>query len=233
MPTRDAEPIPRLANVQRERLAPVYAKRLEVAYGDPQPALHYENAYQLLVAVILSAQTTDDGVNKATPSLFARYPDPAALASADPADVEALVHSLGFFRQKSRNIIGTAQQIVAEFGGKVPDTMEGLISLPGVARKTANIVLGNAFGKVEGIAVDTHVFRLAHRFGLSAENNPDKVERDLMSLFPREHWHRVNYDLITHGRQVCDAKRPVCGACFLSDICPSAFRLAGWRESAG
>lgn len=226
------EPVPALSPEERERLAPIYAQRLEAAYGDPRPALHYTNPYELLVAVILSAQTTDDNVNRATPALFERYPDPAALAEADLDDVEALVHSLGFFRQKAKNIVATARMIVAEYGGEVPDTMEALTSLPGVARKTANIVLGNAFDKVEGIAVDTHVFRLARRFGLSGEHDPNKVERDLMNLFPQDHWHRVNYDLISHGRQVCDAKRPICGSCFLSDICPSAFQLPGWRESA-
>lgn len=226
------EPIPVLSRKERERLAPIYAERLEAAYGDPRPALHYTNPYELLLATILSAQTTDDNVNRATPALFERYPHPAALAEADLDEVEALVHSLGFFRQKAKNIIATARMIVAEHGGEVPDTMEDLTSLPGVARKTANIVLGNAFDKVEGIAVDTHVFRLAHRFGLSSEHDPNKVERDLMGLFTQDHWHRVNYDLISHGRQVCDAKRPICGACFLSDICPSAFTLPGWREGA-
>jgi endonuclease-3 len=227
-----SEQVPELPRAERERLAPIYAKRLEDAYGDPRPALEYTNAYQLLIAVILSAQTTDVGVNKATPALFERYPDPTALASADQEDVEGCVRTLGFFHQKAKNIIATARRIVTDFGGEVPGTMEGLTSLPGVARKTANIVLGNAFGTVEGIAVDTHVFRLAHRFGLSCENDPNKVERDLMSLFDRDHWHRVNYDLITHGRTVCDAKRPACGACFLSDVCPSAFVPSGWRESA-
>lgn len=227
---QSTEPIPDLSKAERQRLAPIYAERLESVYGDPRPALHYANPYQLLIAVILSAQTTDDGVNKATPALFERYPNPAALADADQEDVEELVHSLGFYHQKSKNIIATARCIVAEFGGEVPDTMEGLTSLPGVARKTANIVLGNAFDKVEGIAVDTHVFRLAHRFGLSAENDPNKVERDLMALFPQDHWHRVNYDLISHGRAVCTAKRPACGACFLNDVCPTAFVPNGWRE---
>ncbi len=229
---RSPEPAAVLTEAERERLAPLYAERLEAAYGDPVPALHYTNAYELLVAVILSAQTTDEGVNRATPALFARYPDPAALADADQTDVEELVHSLGFYHQKAKNIIAAARMITSEFDGKVPDTMEGLTSLPGVARKTANIVLGNAFHKVEGIAVDTHVFRLARRFGLSTETDPNKVERDLMALFPQDHWHRVNYDLISHGRQVCDAKRPVCGSCFLSNICPSAFKPTGWREHA-
>ncbi len=224
------EPIPDLPQEERERLAPIYAERLADAYGDPHAALHFENAYQLLIAVILSAQTTDVGVNKATPALFERYPTPADLAGAQQEEVEGYVKTLGFYHQKAKHIIATAQCIVAEFGGHVPDTMEGLTSLSGVARKTANIVLGEAFGKVEGIAVDTHVFRLAHRFGLSTHNDPNKVERDLMSLFPQDHWHRVNYDLITHGRQVCTAKRPACGACFLSDECPSAFKPAKWRQ---
>ena len=226
------EPIPELLAEERQHLAPIYARRLEDAYGDPRPALNYENAYQLLIAVILSAQTTDDGVNKATPALFERYPNAQALAEANQEDVEELVHSLGFYHQKAKNIIATALCIVAEFGGEVPDTMEGLTSLAGVARKTANIVLGNAFDKVEGIAVDTHVFRLSHRLGLSTEHDPNKVERDLMAIFPPDHWHRVNYDLITHGHAICTAKRPACGACFLSDVCPSAFVPAGWHGTA-
>jgi len=229
---QSSEPIPDLPRAERERLAPIYGTRLAEAYGDPRPALEYVNPYQLLIAVILSAQTTDVGVNKATPALFERYPDPASLASADQEDVEGYVKSLGFFHQKAKNIIATARKIVTDFGGEVPDTMEGLTSLPGVARKTANIVLGNAFDTVEGIAVDTHVFRLAHRFGLSTQSDPNEVEQDLMSLFPKEHWHRVNYDLITHGRAICDAKRPICGACFLNDVCPSAFVPSGWRDSA-
>ena len=228
---QSAEPVPDLSRAERERLAPIYATRLEDAYGDPHAALHFADPYQLLIAVILSAQTTDVGVNKATPALFERYPTPADLAGADQLDVEEYVRTLGFYHQKSKNIIATARCIVAEFGGQVPDTMEGLTSLPGVARKTANIVLGEAFGKVEGIAVDTHVFRLAHRFGLSTEKDQDKIERDLMEIFPRDHWHRVNYDMITHGRAICTAKRPACGACFLSDVCPSAFVPQGWRET--
>jgi endonuclease III len=224
------EPVPQLTAEQRQALAPIYAARLEEHYGDPHAALHFVDAYQLLIAVILSAQTTDVGVNKATPALFERYPTPAALAEGDQLEVEEYVRTLGFYHQKAKNIIRTCQIIVAEFDGEVPDTMEGLTSLPGVARKTANIVLGEAFGKTEGIAVDTHVFRLAHRFGLTTEHNQDKVERDLMEIFPPDHWHRVNYDLINHGRQVCTAKRPSCGPCFLNDVCPSAYVPAGWRE---
>lgn len=205
------------------------AELLETRYADPKPALHFENAFQLLIAVILSAQTTDDNVNRATPALFAAYPDAAALAGAGPSEIEELVHSLGFFRNKAKNIIAAAQRIVAEYGGEVPATMAELITLPGVARKTANIVLGSAFGVVEGIAVDTHVFRLAHRLGISSAKDPDKVEGDLCACFSADHWYRVNYELITHGRAICVAKRPVCGACFLGDLCPSAFQVAGWR----
>ena len=231
-PRASDEPVPQLTLAEREALAPIYRQRLEEHYGDPHAALHFNNAYEMLIAVILSAQTTDVGVNKATPALFERYPTPAALAEGQQLEVEEYVRTLGFYHQKAKNIIRTAQMIVSEFDGEVPDTMEGLTSLPGVARKTANIVLGEAFGKVEGIAVDTHVNRLAHRFGLTAEHDQDKVERDLMDIFPPDHWHRVNYDLINHGRQVCTAKRPACGPCFLNDVCPSAFVPTGWRETA-
>lgn len=230
MARKQSGPAVLLGDSQRKKLVPEYMQRLEQHYGDPKPALDYRNAYELLIAVILSAQTTDEGVNKATPKLFADYPTAAALAAAEPDEIEPYVKSLGFFRQKSKNIVNACRIIVAEHGGKVPDTMDALTALPGVARKTANIVLGNAFDKVEGIAVDTHVFRLAHRFGLSEHSDPNKVERDLMAAFPKDHWHRVNYDMITHGRAVCTAKRPACGPCFLNDICPSAFKIDGWRQ---
>jgi endonuclease-3 len=207
-------------------------RRLGDLYPEAHIALDYDTPWRLLVAVILSAQTTDVGVNKVTPVLFQRFPGPAELASADALDVEAIVHGTGFYHQKTKSIMATARMVVAEFGGAVPDTMEDLMRLPGVARKTANIVIANAFGKVEGIAVDTHVFRLAHRFGLSNETDPDKVERDLCALLPREQWFHVNYRFIDHGRSVCTAKRPICGACTLSDLCPSAFTVKGWREQA-
>jgi endonuclease-3 len=230
MAGKSGEAIPHLSDAERAERVPVYMARLEERYGDPRPALDYLTAYELLIAVILSAQSTDVGVNKVTPVLFERYPDCASLASANPDEVEEIIHATGFFRQKTKHIIGACQKIVAEHGGEVPDTMEELTALPGVARKTANIVLGNAFGKVEGIAVDTHVFRLAHRMGLSEATDPDKVEADLRREVPRDHWHRVNYDLISHGRAICVARRPACGACFLNDVCPSAFEIAGWRE---
>lgn len=206
--------------------------RLKQLYPVAAIALGYETDFQLLVAVILSAQTTDVGVNKVTPVLFERFPTPEALAAADPAEVEEIVHPTGFFRNKTKNIMGAAQRIVAEYGGRVPDTMDDLLTLPGVARKTANIVLFNAFGKAEGVAVDTHVFRLAHRLGYSKHEDTNKVEKDLMALFPREEWGALTYRLIEHGRAVCNAKRPICGQCALSDLCPSAFSVKGWREQA-
>jgi endonuclease-3 len=207
-------------------------RRLGELYPQAHIALDFDTPWHLLVAVILSAQTTDVGVNKVTPVLFERFPSPEDLAAADVLEVEAIVHATGFYHQKTRAIMATARCVVTEFRGQVPDTMEGLMSLPGVARKTANIVISNAFGKIEGIAVDTHVFRLAHRFGLSDAKDPNKVERDLCALLPREEWFHVNYRFIDHGRNVCTAKRPVCGTCRLSDICPSAFTVKGWRQEA-
>ncbi|HET6497687.1 MAG TPA: endonuclease III [Coriobacteriia bacterium] len=206
-------------------------ERLAGLYPDAHTMLRYDGPFQLLISVILSAQTTDAGVNKVTPALFESFPDARSLASADPAAVEELIRPTGFFRNKTKAIMGAARMITAEYDGEVPDTMDDLVRLPGVARKTANIVISNAFGKIEGIAVDTHVFRLAHRFGLSAEKDPDKVERDLMGLFPRDEWFHINYRFIDHGRAVCTAKRPACGACALSDLCPSAFTVAGWRDT--
>jgi endonuclease-3 len=215
----------------KERAAAIDAA-LKDAYPKARIALGYESEFQLLVAVILSAQTSDVGVNKVTPVLFGRFPTPEALAAADPAEIEDIVHPTGFFRNKTKNIMGAAAKIVADFGGRVPDTMDELLTLPGVARKTANIVLYNAFGKAEGIAVDTHVFRLAHRLGFSKQDDPNKVERDLMALFPREEWGALTYRLIEHGRAVCDAKRPICGQCVVAGLCPSAFTVKGWREQA-
>ncbi|MCX8006999.1 MAG: endonuclease III [Coriobacteriia bacterium] len=208
------------------------SRRLAEAYPEAHIMLRYGDPFQLLIAVMLSAQTTDVTVNKVTPELFAAYPTPEALAAADQADVERIIYRTGFFRNKARNAIAAARMIVSEFGGEVPRTMEELTRLPGVARKTANIVLFNAFGVLEGIAVDTHVLRLAQRLGLSEHKDAEKVEQDLMALFPREEWGVITYRLIDHGRAVCDAKRPVCGACVLADICPSAYAVKGWRGSA-
>ncbi|MBN2405011.1 MAG: endonuclease III [Coriobacteriia bacterium] len=207
-------------------------RRLKEAYPKAHIVLGYETDFQLLVAVILSAQTTDVTVNKVTPALFAKYPTAEAMADADLEEFEQDIRPTGFFHNKARNVIGAARMIVAEFGGKVPDTMEELVRLPGVARKTANIVLYNAYGINDGIAVDTHVKRLSQRLGFSAEKTPEKVERDLMKLFPRDEWGTLTYRLIDHGRAVCDAKRPICGECTLAELCPSAFKVKGWRESS-
>jgi endonuclease III len=202
--------------------APEILTRLRAAYPDARCALDYHDAYQLLAATILSAQCTDTRVNMVTPVLFAKYPAPAALARAKPAAVEEIIKSTGFFRNKTRSLIGMAQGLVAEHGGEVPRTMQELRQLPGVGRKTANVVLGNAFGINEGITVDTHVTRVSLRLGLTREEDPAKIEQDLMPLFPREHWGLLSHLLIFHGRQVCIARRPRCAECVLSDLCPSS-----------
>jgi len=205
----------------KQRAAAVDA-RLKELYPRAAIALGYESDFQLLVAVILSAQTTDVGVNKVTPILFARFPTPEALAGADPTEVEDIVRPTGFFRNKTKNIVGAAQRIVAEFGGRVPDTMEDMLTLPGVARKTANVVLSNAFGVQAGIAVDTHVKRISFRLGLTRETVPDRIERDLMKLFPQDDWGAVNHYLVLFGREVCTARKPACAECELEDLCPKA-----------
>lgn len=184
--------------------------------------LDHKNAYELLVATILAAQSTDKLINTVTPALFARYPDPAALAQADQAELEAMIFSTGFYRMKAKHLIGMARRIVEKYGGEVPDTMEGLVDLPGVARKTANVVLGSALGKNEGIVVDTHVARVAQRLGLTAHTDPVKIEDDLMRLVPRDQWSIFAHRLIWHGRRICFAKRPDCEHCPLAPLCPSA-----------
>jgi endonuclease-3 len=205
-------------------------RRLGEMYPQAHIALDYDDPWHLLVAVILSAQTTDVGVNRVTPLLFERFPNAQDLAGADVTEVEGIVRPTGFYHNKTKSIMAAARMVMTEFDGRVPDTMEGLMRIPGVARKTANIVISNAYGKVEGIAVDTHVFRLSHRLGLTEEHDPDKVERDLCALLPKDQWFHVNYRFIDHGRAICTAKRPACGACRLSDICPSAFQVPNWRQ---
>jgi len=197
-------------------------ERLKAAYPDAQCALHHRNAFELLCATILSAQCTDARVNMVTPVLFSRYPTPQALAAARPEDVERIIMSTGFFRNKTKSLIGMAQALVAEHGGEVPHTMEELRVLPGVGRKTANVILGNAFGINEGVTVDTHVTRLSRLLGLSRQDDPVKIEQDLMLLFPRDDWGLLSHLLIFHGRQVCIARRPRCGECVLANLCPSA-----------
>ena len=195
---------------------------LRQSYPRSRTALRFESPLQILVATILSAQCTDEKVNQITPSLFRKYPTPSDFASADPKVLEQEIRPTGFFRNKTKSIIGASKKIVEDFGGKVPDSMEDLISLPGVARKTANIVLSSAFQKSEGIAVDTHVRRLSQRLGLSKEQNPDKIERDLMKIVPKEDWLDFNYMLVNHGRAVCPSRKPRCPECQLKRFCPSA-----------
>ena len=204
----------------KERIPSIVAE-LKKLYPDSKTALTFETPLQILVATILSAQCTDEQVNKVTPGLFSKYKTAADFAHADPHTLENEIRSTGFFRNKTKSIIGAAQKIVRDFGGRVPDRMEDLISLPGVARKTANIVLSSAYHKAEGIAVDTHVKRLARRLGLSKEKNPDKIEKDLMGLIPEKDWVDFNYMLVNHGRQVCQARKPDCPRCVLDSLCPS------------
>ena len=194
--------------------------RLRAAYPDARCALDHRNPFQLVVATILSAQCTDARVNLTTPALFARYPDPASLATARPAELEALIKSTGFYRNKAKNLIGLGQALTARHGGRVPSEPAELGALPGVGQKTANVVLANAFG-VPALAVDTHIFRVARRLGLSKATTPEKVEADLCRAFPREDWIELHHQLIFHGRRVCEARRPDCAACPLLDLCPT------------
>jgi len=196
-------------------------RRLHGEYPDAECALVHGNPFELAVATILSAQCTDDMVNRVTPTLFRRYPTPEKLARARPASIEKLIHRTGFFRNKTKSILGLARKLVSDFDGQVPQTMEELLTLPGVARKTANVILGVAFGKAEGVVVDTHVKRLTSRLGLTEHADPARIERDLMGLLPRTEWIAVGHLLIWHGRRVCRARRPACDRCLLSDRCPS------------
>ncbi|MFV2007825.1 MAG: endonuclease III [Longimicrobiales bacterium] len=206
---------------KRERAEEVY-DLLSEEYPDASCELDHVDAFQLSVATILSAQTTDVRVNMVTPGLFDRYATATALAGARREDVEEVVKSTGFFRNKTKNIIGFAQGVVEDHGGEVPRTMAELTALPGIGRKTANVVLGNAFGVAEGVVVDTHVKRLSRLLDFSAEKTPEKIERDLMALFPNERWTMLAHVLIYHGRRVCDARKPRCEACVASHLCPSS-----------
>lgn len=196
---------------KRERALEV-CKRMAELYPNAECALHFHDPFSLVIAVLLSAQTTDASVNKVTPVLFDRWPDAAALAGAPLGEVEEVLHPLGFFRSKAKHAVETAQMVTVEFGGHVPSTMEELTRLPGVGRKTANIVLNNAFGIVEGIAVDTHVFRIATRLDFTSAKAPLDAEKDLLKLIPHEWWGPVNHQWVLYGRQVCDAKKPACVA---------------------
>jgi endonuclease-3 len=214
-PKRRRKPGP----AERERLRRV-VEALAEHDPDPKCALDHANAFELLAATILSAQCTDVRVNMVTPELFTRWPTPALLAAADQADVEEVVHSTGFYRNKAKNLIGMAARLVSEHGGEVPRDMDQLLQLPGVARKTANVVRGECFRLADGVVVDTHVKRIAARLGFTRETDPVKVERDLMEIVPREHWIAFSHRLIRLGRTLCPARSPRCEECYLAPDCP-------------
>lgn len=198
-------------------------RALRRAHPDAHCELTHKNPFELVVATVLSAQSTDVAVNQVTVDLFRRYPTPEKLAKAKSADVEQLLGKLGMFRQKTKNIVGLAQKLVELHGGNVPQTLAELVALPGVGRKTANVVLGVAFGKPEGVVVDTHVQRISQRLGWTDHNTPEKIEQDLMLLAPQRHWDILSHTLIFHGRRVCTARRPACVSCSVNKRCPSAF----------
>lgn len=199
-------------------------ERLAQIHPDAHCELDHKSPFELLVATVLSAQTTDVAVNKATPALFAKYPDAKALAKAEPLEIEPILSTIGMFRQKSKNIVGLARQLVAHYDGEVPRTLAELVLLPGVGRKTANVVLGVAFGQPEGVVVDTHVQRISQRLGWTKNNEPEKIEQDLCKLLPPEDWDRTSHILIFHGRRICFARKPACADCKINDTCPSAFK---------
>jgi endonuclease-3 len=213
------------SKTQRGALAPdriaAILNALDEAYPDVECALTHRSPWELLVATILSAQCTDVRVNMVTPELFKRFPTPAAMAKATLPELEALIRTTGFFHNKAKSIQGAARKVVAEFGGRIPQTLAELITIPGAARKTANVVLGVSFGKAEGVVVDTHVFRIARRLGLAKGDTPQKVEQELMKVIPQDRWINFSHQLIHHGRQVCDARKPKCDRCNLEQICHS------------
>jgi endonuclease-3 len=204
------------------QVARTFAK-LRARYPDAHCELDHQSPFQLIVATVLSAQSTDVMVNRITPELFRRWPTPDSLASADPAQVEQTLSKIGMYRQKTKNVVGLAKKLVAEHGGQVPRTLAELVLLPGVGRKTANVVLGVAFGTPEGVVVDTHVQRISQRLGWTRATEPPEIERDLMTLFPRQDWDILSHTLIFHGRRTCAARKPACAACPVSAECPSAF----------
>jgi endonuclease-3 len=202
--------------------APEIYRRLAKAYPDAHCALTFDSPFQLLIATILSAQCTDKRVNMVTPALFRRYPTPRALAAADPAELEEIIRSTGFFRSKAKSLIGMAKALEERHDERVPDRMEALVELPGVGRKTANVILGNAYHRNDGIVVDTHVTRVSNRLGLTRDTDAVRIEQDLLPLFPRDQWTMLSHLFIEHGRQRCVARGPKCSECPLSDICPAS-----------
>jgi endonuclease-3 len=223
----DLPSIPAKERRDRAKHAPAVAPKTLAQLARQHPTAHCEldhrSPFELIVAVVLSAQTTDVGVNKATPKLFARYPDAAALAAADPKEVEPYVSTLGFFRTKAKSIVGLARALVEKHRGEVPRSMDELVKLPGVGRKTANVVLGVIWNTPDGVVVDTHVMRLSQRLGWSKNTDAEKIERDLCDILPRNEWDHASHVLIFHGRRVCFARKPACAECSVSDVCPSAF----------
>jgi len=219
-------PKPRTAAERKARLHEIL-RRLDEAYPNPKCALEHKNAWQLLVATILSAQCTDKRVNMVTPGLFRKYPTIKDFAAARQVALEQDIRSTGFFRNKAKALIGAARKILGDFGGKVPDTMEEMLEIPGAARKTANVVLGTWFGKAAGVVVDTHVQRIANRLDLTKEKDPAKIEGDLMKVLPQEKWIDFSHQIIHHGRQVCAARKPACPRCNLEPLCYSKDKVSG------
>jgi endonuclease III len=224
--------MPRVSLIAQKTRGAEILHRMKILYPNAVCSLDYETPLQLLVATMLAAQCTDERVNKVTPALFKRYPNAAAFASADLEELESLVRTCGFYHNKAKNIRATGARIVEVFGGEVPRTMEDLTSLPGVARKTANVISSNAYHVNLGFTVDTHVTRLTNRMGFTKNQDAVKIERDLMKIFPQPEWEQTSIHLIYHGRAICDARKPLCDQCDLADLCPSAGNVVIKRTQA-
>ena len=209
-----------MRKTDKTRRAAAILERLKARYPVPETMLTHENPWELMIATVLAAQCTDARVNTITPELFRRWPGPAEMMQATQEEIESVIRPTGFYHNKAKNILGAARRVTEAFGGEVPRTLAELITIPGVARKTANVVLWGAFGINEGLAVDTHVKRLSFRLGLTKNTDPVKIEQDLMNIFPREEWGDVNHRLVWFGRDVCDARKPDCGQCELAELCP-------------
>ena len=222
--------MPRESFDARKKRAGEIIRRLKKTYPRAKIALRHSNPWELLIAVVLSAQCTDKKVNEVTPALFKKYRTLEDYVRADPKEFERMIRPTGFYRAKAKSILASAKMVKEKFGGRVPATMKEILTLRGVARKSANVILGNAYGVVEGIAVDTHVRRLSHRLGLSESDNPEKIEQDLMTLIPKKDWFKTTYLLIDHGRAICASRDPRCDLCPLNNICPSAFQFPRFRK---